>query len=664
VPLLSGKSEIGHNIREMEKAGHPHKQAVAAALHKAYDAHAAGVLLRTKDNRALFMRRAQGDHAGTWAFPAGKIEDGETPEQAARRETEEETGHLGNDPLVQIDQGDFVTFREDVEEFEPRLNEEHTEYRWAPMDAPPEPLHPGVKSTLGKLLADAHALDTENWGALDRRDYDSNDWFTVEDNPLSKVGVYQYSEASVIRGGDPKKLVGVYRPAEELGSRECIDSFKLMPWTDDHPSTLLGPEDQGLVPAEKKGVHGVIGEKVYFRGDTLYGNVKVFSESLAKKIAAGKRELSCGYHCDFIPQEGVYEGAPYKYVQRNMRGNHLSSVYRGRMGSEVRVLDAADAAANEFATGARFTFSLDMRDPEMGKREDEMKDCLDSETEKFIREFAEDFFNSLVSELEKRGYSKEYATKVAGKVAAEKGMTGHHDSSDKVPHMTATAVDSKGDVKDPEGKEDPSKKDDLKPGDAKDAKSARDARDSKRSARDARRARDMTAEEEEAEDAAECAEDAEEEKEDEKDESKEARDRRSARDRRAGARDARARVRDRAKDSKKGMDAAAVAALVKQEVATTALDAAQVAALVRKDETAKHRLYQRLSPIVGAFDASEMSHADMAAYGLKKVGQPESKDPVTALDYFLAGRSQRGEPQGAAHDSASKGESFVDKYVA
>lgn len=35
MPLLPGKSNVGYNISEMEKAGHPHKQAVAAALNKA-----------------------------------------------------------------------------------------------------------------------------------------------------------------------------------------------------------------------------------------------------------------------------------------------------------------------------------------------------------------------------------------------------------------------------------------------------------------------------------------------------------------------------------------------------------------------------------------------------------------------------------------------------
>jgi hypothetical protein len=39
MPLEPGSSKevIGHNIKEMEQHGHPKKQAVAAALHNAYD---------------------------------------------------------------------------------------------------------------------------------------------------------------------------------------------------------------------------------------------------------------------------------------------------------------------------------------------------------------------------------------------------------------------------------------------------------------------------------------------------------------------------------------------------------------------------------------------------------------------------------------------------
>lgn len=564
--------------------------------------HAAGILL-THGDRALFLKRsdASKDHAGEWCCPGGSIEGGETPEQAAHREMQEETLYSAGD-LTQIDEGlGFVTFRGNVDaEFDPTLNDEHTEFKWAPLTDPPQPLHPGVTATLKKMLGGA---------ALDRRDYDSNNWFVVFDNPLSKVGVYPYSEASITKGGDRNKMVGVFRPAEELGSQECIDSFKLMPWTDDHPATLFGDKSQGYASTEDKGVRGVIGEKVYFKDDTLYGNLKVFSEELARKIAGGKKELSCGYHCDFVKADGVYAGVPYSYVQKNMRGNHVASVSAGRMGSDVRVLDAAE----------RFTFALDMKDD-----------------------------------------STEFATEVAGVSDAEKVTTNGHQSNIGVNPM-AVAIDAKGDVKDPV------KKDDSPSDIGKDA---------------------MSEEQEEGMDAAECAKDADEEKADEKDESKEAKDRGRARDRRAGARDARKSARDRkaARDAKsakdaekdddkkdKGMDAAEITVLVRKEIAagSQALDAAdivkqviaQVQPAIRKEEAAKAALYGRVSPIIGAFDASEMTHVEMATYSLGKLGAPKAADPVNALDFYLAGRSQVAVVERRFAQDAVSDDSYMGKYL-
>lgn len=164
---------------------------------------------------------------------------------------------------------------------------------------------------------------------------DLNGWYEVRDNPLSKVGVFPYS--GLPNAPDPQKVYSVLRPEEELSSEECLASFRLLPWVDDH--TMLGDAEAGLMPAEQKGVHGVIGENVYFRDGTIYGNLKVFSEVMANVISNGKRELSLGYRCAYDWTPGVWNGIPYDCVQRQVRGNHLALVAEGRMGPDVAVLD-------------------------------------------------------------------------------------------------------------------------------------------------------------------------------------------------------------------------------------------------------------------------------------------------------------------------------------
>jgi 8-oxo-dGTP pyrophosphatase MutT (NUDIX family) len=122
---------------------------------------AAGLMILTKDGRALFIKRSDSsDHSGEWEFPGGMIDKGETPEEAARRETCEETQWIPEGDLEEIinfemENVDFTAFRTKINnEFIPTLSpREHSGYAWAPIDDPPEPTHPGCKKVLKMELA-------------------------------------------------------------------------------------------------------------------------------------------------------------------------------------------------------------------------------------------------------------------------------------------------------------------------------------------------------------------------------------------------------------------------------------------------------------------------------------------------------------------------------
>lgn len=156
---------------------------------------AAGILFLCGDS-ALFLRRGpEGDFPGTWACPGGRLEGDETQEEAAIRETLEETGFevspsalrpwtrtvtpvasapmvnpLSGDvvdpdgptyeiaPVVEnevLEAVDFVTFVVRLkEQFTPVLSDESDGYCWAPVTGSPQPLHPSVQIALDRLGMD------------------------------------------------------------------------------------------------------------------------------------------------------------------------------------------------------------------------------------------------------------------------------------------------------------------------------------------------------------------------------------------------------------------------------------------------------------------------------------------------------------------------------
>lgn len=174
---------------------------------------------------------------------------------------------------------------------------------------------------------------------MTQRIYDENGWMFIPKNPISKAGVFPYLGAE-IGAEEPGKVYQVLRSPEEL--KRAADTFKLLPIIDEHE--LLGAIGTST---DARPAAGTTGESVVFENPYLYASLKITSDKLQREIAGGKIELSPAYTCDWIKEDGVFEGVKYDYKQIIKHGNHLALVEKGRTGPDVAVLDhyAFDAAS-------------------------------------------------------------------------------------------------------------------------------------------------------------------------------------------------------------------------------------------------------------------------------------------------------------------------------
>lgn len=151
------------------------------------------------------------------------------------------------------------------------------------------------------------------------------------DGYLTRSGVFKYLRA------DGSVLLE-YRSPEEVFKAESLATLELVPITNNHPTDMIDAANAARLAI------GAVGDTIQRDGDKVRAAISVLDTNAIELIDRGKTQISCGYTCTLILDEGVSpEGEPYHARQTDIEYNHVALVDRGRAGPEIRIRsDAAE----------------------------------------------------------------------------------------------------------------------------------------------------------------------------------------------------------------------------------------------------------------------------------------------------------------------------------
>jgi len=168
----------------------------------------------------------------------------------------------------------------------------------------------------------------------------TDEGFLVVPATFARVGIQAYTARQVgIQDGDPMRLIRVYRPPEEVFRPESLKSFERKPVTNEHPPAGTSVTADNA----REYAVGMSGEEVVQDGQFVKGSITIHDGNAVRAVESGKRQVSLGYECEFEMTSGkTQDGLDYDAIQRNIRGNHIAIVARGRCGPACSIADGAE----------------------------------------------------------------------------------------------------------------------------------------------------------------------------------------------------------------------------------------------------------------------------------------------------------------------------------
>ncbi|TCM21484.1 hypothetical protein EDF56_101148 [Novosphingobium sp. PhB165] len=151
----------------------------------------------------------------------------------------------------------------------------------------------------------------------------------------ARVGIQNYLPAEAgAPDGFSGSVVRVYRPAEEVFSRDSMASFAAAPFTINHPSEMVDASNW-----RQLGV-GEINGDIARDGEFVRVPVIVRDAAAVEKVRTTHKQLSMGYTCTLDWTPGTTPaGEAYDAVQREIRINHIAAVPAARGGPELKISD-------------------------------------------------------------------------------------------------------------------------------------------------------------------------------------------------------------------------------------------------------------------------------------------------------------------------------------
>lgn len=171
------------------------------------------------------------------------------------------------------------------------------------------------------------------------RRIDDNGYLHVSACPISKACINPYYGREIPGaaelGLNPTGIYYGYRDPDELA--KAAETFNGLP-------LLLEHHFDSADEPQKEHRVGATGTDTTFDAPYLRNTISVQDADAIGKIERGEfKELSCSYRYtpDFTP--GEVDGVAYDFIMRDIKGNHVALVPRGRAGSDVAVADSMPA---------------------------------------------------------------------------------------------------------------------------------------------------------------------------------------------------------------------------------------------------------------------------------------------------------------------------------